>query len=120
MPALIFCYRLEGEEEFFEALFHYSWRVNIRELRNVIERSIVLLRDKEKLSLFDLPERIVKAYNYKSLKSQVKLIKDTKNDSSSLMKLSEEIEIEILLREENGNLSRVADRLNISRTTLVK
>lgn len=114
-------YNLKGlkvKEEFFEALTHYSWRGNIRELRNIIERSIVLSGDKDILSLCDLPDKIVKAYNYKSLKSKVKLIKDTKNDSSSLMRMSEEIVIEILLREEKGNLSRIADRLGISRTTL--
>jgi DNA-binding NtrC family response regulator len=110
--------KLKVEEDYFEALSHYSWRGNIRELRNVIEGTIVLLRDKEKLSLYDLPEKIVKAYNYKSLKNKLRLVKDTKNDSSSLMKMSEEIVIEMLLHEENGNLSRVADRLGISRTTL--
>ncbi|MDD4238757.1 MAG: sigma 54-interacting transcriptional regulator [Desulfotomaculaceae bacterium] len=109
---------IKAEKEFFEALSHYSWRGNIRELRNVIERAIVLLCGREKISLSDLPEKIVKAYNYKSLKTKVILIKETKNSSSSLMKMSEEIIIEILLREENGNLSRVAERLGICRSTL--
>jgi transcriptional regulator with PAS, ATPase and Fis domain len=109
---------VEIDKEFFEALSYYSWRGNIRELRNVIERAIVLLNGRGKISLSDLPEKIVKAYNYKSLKNKVSLIKDTKNSSSSLIKMSEEIVIEILLREENGNLSRVAERLGISRTTL--
>ncbi len=109
---------VEIDKEFFEALSCYSWRGNIRELRNVIERAIVLLCDRKKISLSDLPEKIVKAFNYKSLKSKVSLIKDKKKSSSSLMKMSEEIVIEILLREENGNLSRVAERLGISRTTL--
>ncbi|HBC91944.1 MAG TPA: sigma-54-dependent Fis family transcriptional regulator [Pelotomaculum sp.] len=108
----------EIDKEFFEALSCYSWRGNIRELRNVIERAIVLLCDRKKISLSDLPEKIVKAYNYKNLKTKVSLIKETKKPSSSLMKMSEEIVIEILLREENGNLSRVAERLGISRTTL--
>lgn len=111
---------LEIEKEFFEALSYYSWRGNIRELRNVIERTIVFLGDRQKISLSDLPENIIKAYNYKSLKNKLNLVKvkDTKKSSSSLMKMSEEIVIEILLREENGNLSRVANRLGLSRTTL--
>jgi len=109
---------VEIEKDFLEALSCYSWRGNIRELRNVIERAIILLCNRQKISLCDLPEKIVNAYNYKSLKSKVN-IKDMKNSSSGcLMKMSEEIVIEILLCEENGNLSKVAERLGISRSTL--
>ncbi|TEB17053.1 Acetoin dehydrogenase operon transcriptional activator AcoR [Pelotomaculum sp. FP] len=108
----------EINKEFFEALTCYSWRGNIRELRNVIERAIVLLSGRTKISLCDLPEKIVKAYNYKTLKNKIRVIENTKNGSNNLMKMSEEIVIELLLSEENGNLSKTAERLGISRTTL--
>jgi len=106
------------EDKVYDALSHYSWRGNIRELRNVIEGTIVLLRDKKKITLHDLPEKIIKAYNYKSLKNKVKLITNKQNYSKNLIQTSEEILIEILINEENGNLSKIADRLGISRTTL--
>jgi transcriptional regulator with PAS, ATPase and Fis domain len=108
---------LQIEDEFFVALSYYYWRGNIRELRNVIERAIVLLDGQQKLSLAQLPEKIVKAYTYKRMKGKLSFIKD-KKDCNNLMKLGEEIIIETVLIEENGNLSRTAERLGISRPTL--
>ncbi|TEB17883.1 Limonene hydroxylase [Pelotomaculum sp. FP] len=107
---------LQVDDDFFTALSCYYWRGNIRELRNVIERSIILLDDGKKLSLNQLPEKIVKAYSYKDLQDKLRSIQDKK--SNNLMKLGEEIIIEIVLNEENGNLSRAANRLGISRPTL--
>jgi transcriptional regulator with PAS, ATPase and Fis domain len=108
--------KLKVEDEFYEALSYYFWRGNIRELRNIIERTIILLDDEQSLSLHQLPEKIVKAYKYKDLKNKLNLIKDEK--SNNLMKLGEEIIIETVLNVENGNLSRTANRLGISRPTL--
>jgi transcriptional regulator with PAS, ATPase and Fis domain len=108
---------LQIEDEFFVALSYYYWRGNIRELRNVIERAIVLLDGQQKLSLAQLPEKIVKAYTYKRMKGKLSFIKD-KKASNNLMKLGEEIIIETVLVEENYNLSRAAVRLGISRPTL--
>lgn len=109
---------IEVEEEFYEALSHYYWRGNIRELRNVIERTMVLLGKEQKLTKNYLPEKILKAHNFKDLKEKIALIQTPKNNCSSLMKMSEEIIIEKLLNEESGNLSRVAERMGISRPTL--
>lgn len=107
---------IKVEEEFYEALSHYYWRGNIRELKNVIERTMVLLGKETKLTQNYLPEKIIKAYNYKHLKNKIGLIK--KDNTSNLIKMSEEIIIEKLLFEENGNLSRIAERMGISRPTL--
>ncbi|MDD4239163.1 MAG: sigma 54-interacting transcriptional regulator [Desulfotomaculaceae bacterium] len=110
--------KISIEEDFFEALSYYYWRGNIRELRNVIERTIVLLGKGQELTKKYLPEKIVNAYNYKSMKKKINIVKSTKNDSNSLIKMSEEIIIEKLLLEEKGNLGRVAMRMGISRPTL--
>lgn len=109
---------IKVEEEFYEALTHYYWRGNIRELRNVIERTMILLGKETKLTKSYLPEKILKAYNFKDLKNKINLIKPPKGDAGNLIKMSEEIIIEKLLSEENGNLSRVAERMGISRPTL--
>lgn len=47
----------EIEQPFFDALMNYTWRGNIRELRNTIERSIILASE-NKLTLADLPLEI--------------------------------------------------------------
>lgn len=44
----------EIEPSFFEALMHYSWPGNIRELRNTMERSVILASD-NRLTPADLP-----------------------------------------------------------------
>jgi len=109
---------IKVDEEFYEVLSYYYWRGNIRELRNVIERTMILLGKETKLTKSYLPDKIIKAYNFKNLKNKISLIKSTKDDTSNLIKMSEEIIIEKLLRDENGNLSRVAERMGISRPTL--
>ncbi len=49
---------LKLDDDARAALISYSWPGNIRELRNVIERAVVLSRG-ETLSLADLPDKIV-------------------------------------------------------------
>ncbi len=106
------------DPEFFDALSYHHWRGNVRELYNVIERTVVLLGDAKELTLSYLPEKIIQAYQYRSLKSKLYDIKNTKPSSNNLMKISEEILIELLLDEEAGNLSKIATRMGISRPTL--
>lgn len=89
-----------------------------RELSNVIERSLLFLEEEGELNLSHLPEKVVRSYNYKSMKNILSVINTQKKSSDSLIKLSEEIVIEFLLKEENGILSKVAERMGISRQTL--
>ncbi|WP_094604247.1 Anaerobic nitric oxide reductase transcription regulator NorR [Sporomusa silvacetica DSM 10669] len=103
---------------FYDALSQYAWRGNVRELSNVIERSLLMLDDEKELNLKHLPEKVVNSYNYKSVKSKLAVINTQKTGSDNLMKLSEEIIIELLLKEENGTLSKVAERMGVCRQTL--
>lgn len=105
--------------EFYEALKYYYWRGNVRELRNVIEK-VVLLNDKETLSIDSLPREIISAYKYKSLKNKLSThVVEIKHDKD-LLKTGEEIIIEYVLNEENWNLTNTAKRLGISRPTLYR
>lgn len=110
---------MEVDEEFLEALTYYYWRGNVRELKNVIEKS-VLLNDDGKLTVKNLPPKIIKSYSYKSLKEKVENKIDYKDKNINVLKTSEEMIIEIVLKEENYNLTKSAKRLGISRTTLYK
>jgi len=106
------------QKDFLDALSHYHWRGNIRELNNVIEGSVALLDDERELTLNHLPEKIIKAYNYKSLKSKLCVIKNKQPGTPNLIRLGEEIVIDLLLQEESGNLSKVASRIGVSRQTI--
>ncbi len=111
---------IECEEEFYSVLISYDWRGNIRELRNVIERSILFLGSDTKLTREHLPEKIQQAY-FKSMiekENQVRQSFISKNMGFGLMKTAEEIAITIALKEKRGNLSKAAKYLGIARSTL--
>jgi len=103
---------------FYDALSQYAWRGNVRELSNAVERSLLMLEDEKELNLNHLPEKVVNSYNYKTMKSKLAIINTQKTSSDNLMRLSEEIIIELLLKEENGILSKVAERMGVCRQTL--
>jgi transcriptional regulator with PAS, ATPase and Fis domain len=105
--------------EFYEALKYYYWRGNVRELRNVIEK-VVLLNDKETLSIDSLPREIISAYKYKSLKNKISAHVVETKQNKDLLKTGEEIIIEYVLNQENWNLTNTAKRLGISRPTLYR
>ena len=93
-------------EEFFERLMQYSFPGNIRELRNVIERAIILSEDgilNEKL----LPQEF---------------LTENKNRTSDSLRI-EDIEkhhIISVLKKTNGNKTKAAEILGIGLTTLYR
>lgn len=107
------------DPEFYEALKYYYWRGNVRELRNVIEK-VVLLNDKKTITINSLPREILSAYKYKTLKNKIfSQIIDARNNEN-LLETGEEIIIEYVLNEEKWNLTSAAKRLGISRPTLYR
>jgi transcriptional regulator with PAS, ATPase and Fis domain len=111
---------VQVDKIFYEALTLYKWRGNIRELRNVIERAILLLGNEKKLTLQHLPEYIQDAYLCAKLGNKIETQRTLykENKEKGLMKIAEELAIEIALREEKGNLSKAARKLGIVRSTL--
>ena len=107
------------DSEFYEALKYYFWRGNVRELRNVIEK-VVLLNDKEIININNLPREVLSAYKYKSLKNKLSTYVIETKHSKDLLKTGEEIIVEFVLNEENWNLTNTAKRLGISRPTLYR
>jgi len=86
-------------------LQQYSWQGNIRELRNVIERAVILC-DRDKILTEDLPYEIQKQQGSQA-------------HSLSLMSV-EKIHIEKVLLHTKGNKTRAADLLGIGLTTLYR
>jgi DNA-binding NtrC family response regulator len=87
------------------ALLRYPWPGNIRELRNVLERAI-LLGGSARIDLQDLRFD-------DGLASLA-----TPSDSSLTLLEVERRHIELVLREENGHVERAARRLGIPRSSL--
>lgn len=83
----------------------YHWPGNIRELMNVMEYAILFSANK--ITLETLPKSI-------------KEFQEQEVHSLSVLELEEKKEIKRLLVESNGNLSEVARRCGIARTTLYR
>ena len=95
--------------DFIDALQHHAWNGNIRELKNVIERSVILCDDE--LTLEHLP-------------AELQRISDRvgKNKTLSAFDLAsaEKINIQKVLNYTNGNKTKAEDLLNIALTTLYR
>lgn len=95
--------------EYIETLKNHSWRGNIRELRNVIERSLIVCND-ESLTLDDLPIEI--------LNDQLEEI--SKKSSDFEMTNMERRHIARVLQYTKGNKTETARLLKIGLTTLYR
>ena len=92
-----------------EALERYNWPGNVRQLRNVIEKMVVLASGEE-LTLDDVPKDIVSpAQTVQAASSNVQSLEDT--EKTSILKA---------LEITGGNKSKAARMLGISRRTLLR
>jgi len=96
--------------DYMDALKRHTWRGNIRELRNVIERSLIVCSD-ESLTLQDLPIEI--------LNDQLEEIIG-KNSSDFEMSGMERRHIARVLQYSKGNKTETARLLKIGLTTLYR
>ncbi|MBI0578923.1 sigma 54-interacting transcriptional regulator [Neobacillus cucumis] len=95
-------------------LMNYDWPGNIRELRNVIERFIIL-NDENLITLHHLPKNIIDTYSGDN--SNVPSQNETSLKEGAPIK-EEALIIEEALRKTYGNKSAAAKLLGISRGTL--
>ena len=96
--------------EYMEALERHSWRGNIRELRNVIERSLIVCTE-ESLTVDDLPIEIIN--------DQLEVIIG-KNSTDFDMAGMERRHIARVLQYTKGNKTEAARLLKIGLTTLYR
>ncbi len=92
------------QKDYLESLLHYNWPGNIRELKNIIERSVIL-NDAGKLTAADLPVEL-----------------QSSGFSFSAFDLAgvEKTHIQKVLKHTNGNKTEAARLLNIGLTTLYR
>lgn len=96
--------------QFTEALKQYSWNGNIRELKNVIERSVIL-SEIDTLDVDSLPPEF---------KTTHEIAKNGKQHSAFDLASAEKIHIQKVLNYTNGNKTKAAELLNIALTTLYR
>jgi transcriptional regulator with PAS, ATPase and Fis domain len=95
-------------DEFKEKLIAYEWKGNVRELKNIIERAVILT-DSDTLTTDQLPYEM--------------LCGSANNTSTQLTSSLEEIEcahIRKILILSKGNKTKAANILNIGLTTLYR
>lgn len=95
------------EQTFYDKLYSYTFPGNTRELKNIIER-IILLSDKSTLTASDLPLEIINSLDEYGLSKTQKLEDVERNHILSVLK------------SVNNNKNEAADILGIGLTTLYR
>jgi len=93
-----------------EALIRYRWPGNIRELRNVMERMVVLSRG-DRITLRDVPAEV------KEEAGPIKSGGGTLRGATSMQEAEKKMVMQAL-DDHKGNRTKAADQLGISRRTL--
>jgi len=99
----------ELDDEVLERLLKYSWPGNIRELRNVLERAMIMARGLERVGVGHLPMEVRDASGAGAEHHVPRTLSEV-----------ERIHIDRTLRAHNANRTRAARELGISRATLIK
>ncbi len=92
----------------YDILSKYNWPGNIRELRNLVERMVVLCQT-EIIDVENIPSHV------RLSKSDMALI--SSNESLTVEEMEKEMIIKSL-KKTNGNITKAADNLGMSRRTL--
>jgi two-component system, NtrC family, response regulator AtoC len=99
----------ELDDDVLERLLRYSWPGNIRELRNVLERAMIMARGLERVGIGHLPMEVREASGF-----------GVDHHIPRTLSEVERIHIDRTLRAHNANRTRAARELGISRATLIK
>jgi DNA-binding NtrC family response regulator len=97
-------------ERYLEALKQHQWKGNIRELKNVIERSVILT-DTSELGTETLPPEFQFTFTGTSSDKQL---------SAFALASAEKLHIQKVLNYTNGNKTEAARLLNVALTTLYR
>jgi transcriptional regulator with PAS, ATPase and Fis domain len=109
--------------EFYQALLNHNWPGNIRELRNIIERSILISDESDRIGAEHLPEEFF-SKEHDNNKEYINRIQEklasNNHEPMNIRKMAEDMAIDSVLQKEGGNLSRAAKKLGLARNTLYK
>jgi two-component system response regulator AtoC len=102
----------EISSETLERLLGYAWPGNIREMRNVLERALIVSRGAAQLGPEHLPQEL-------SRRPAGAAGGETEKGPPASLEDVERQHIERTLRRHGGNRTRAAEELGISRATLI-
>ncbi len=105
-------------DEALEPLMHYQWQGNVRELKNFMER-LVIMTDSDKINVKEVLDILPESFSCQFAPFQNK--DDYSSDGASLRDRLEFFERQLLTREFNkagGNVSRMAEKLKTDRPNL--
>ncbi len=106
-------------DDFIAYLAKYTWPGNLRELKNVIERAIVLNHQEKELTPDALPEEIRAAYTENSVENEIlSSVKKSYSTSVSILEIAEKTAIKMVVKECHGQISCAASKLGVSRPTI--
>jgi two-component system nitrogen regulation response regulator NtrX len=103
------------EQDALEAMAAYNWPGNVRELKNIVER-LVIMTPHRSISLADLPQGIQQA-EPRSHEGKAYI----PDSGVSLKQAREDFEKEFILQklqENDGNISRTAEAIDMERSNL--
>lgn len=110
--------RIEGfSDEALESLIHYDWPGNVRQLKNVVER-LVIIADDPKLDLFHLLDQLQQKQSWKGHPVPESLKELNVAKKHLLEETFGQIQKAFLikaLRASNGNITRAAERVGMQR-----
>ena len=110
--------RIEGfSDEALESLIHYDWPGNVRQLKNVVER-LIIMADDTKLDLLHLLEQLQTKRSWKSHSIPGTLQELNAAKKRLLEETFGQIQKAFLinaLRASNGNITRAAERVGMQR-----
>jgi len=99
--------------EAIEAMMKYPWKGNVRELRNVVER-LLIMTDRDRIEQKDLPEQIIGEHRvYLPEPDKAKTLKDFRD-------MAEKDFILAKLEQNNWNISQTAREIDTPRSNLYK
>ncbi len=99
-------------------LLNYYWPGNIRELENLVERMMVLMKNDGSITAEDVPEKLIKSRR-KSVPFEFELPEDGITFSEVVSAFENQI-LDLSLARANGVKNRAAQLLRMNRTTLVE
>ncbi len=110
------------ENDAMECLLNYEWPGNVRELENIIER-MVILANGPKITVKDLPERILESASNLGIHRVQSHIPSLPEDGFSLSSAVQEFEKALIIQalDRTGWVkNRAAKLLKMNRTTLIE
>ena len=105
-------------DEALEPLMHYQWQGNVRELKNFMER-LVIMTDSDEIEMKEVLNILPESFSHQFAPLQHK--DDFHSDEASLRDRLDFFERQLLMREFNragGNVSRMAENLKTDRPNL--